>query len=296
MLLVVAFASGMGAAPATSASEASPAPDAVVQPGWSPAPASEGPSTDALPDDPVESADLADPLPQAETVTLRPRPKPGRFSMDLYEPGDFVHQQTIYWCVAASVQTMINIIEDDAPDRTKRFQRRLHLTARSLDPGHAAYWQQLADGSPLKRGLHGLGLVHWAGMLDASGHGPYQIDRASSRKQAIRRAARAIRTTGKPVGLVVWKGAHAWVMSGFRATADPAYTNEFTVTEVYIQDPWYPDVSAIWGASRPPDSVVPVAALDDDYLPYDRPGRVHPKRDGRYILILPALPAGTVVG
>ncbi len=249
------------------------------------------PGARAEPEDPADALLTTPPT----TISLRPHPKPGPFSMNLYSAGDFVHQKTVYWCVAASVQTMVNIIEDDTPDRTKRSQRRLHLDGRSLDPGHAEYWRQLPDGSPMKRGLHGLGLVDWTAMLDANGHGPYVIDRAETRKRAIRMAARAMRTTGRPVGLVVWKGAHAWVMSGFVSTADPAYTNDFKVTKVFIEDPWYPDVSAIWGASRPPNSTVPVAALDADYLPYDRPGRVHPKRDGRFLLILPTLPEGTLV-
>ncbi len=51
-------------------------------------------------------------------------------------------------------------------------------------------------------------------------------------------AARQMRFTGKPVGLLVWRGAHAWVMSGFKATADPAYTDDFEVTAVWIEDPW----------------------------------------------------------
>ncbi len=228
-------------------------------------------------------------------VPLRPRPRPGPFWMNLYSEGDFVHQQTIYWCVAASVQTMINIIEDGEPDRSRRSQRRIHLEARSLDPGHAVFWRQLESGSARKRGLHGLGLMHWAGMLNADGFGPYEIDRAESPKRAMRRAAKAIRATGKPAGLVVWKGAHAWVMSGFEATADPAYTNDFKVTRVYVSDPWYPDVSSIWGRSRPPNSAITVSALRADYLPYDRPGRQHPKRDGKYMLILPTLPALTVI-
>jgi hypothetical protein len=108
-------------------------------------------------------------------------------------------------------------------------------------------------------------------------------------------AARAIRLTGKPVGLVVWRGAHAWVMSGFTATADPAHSDGFRVTRVVIADPWYPDVSSIWGASRPPGSRLSVADLAWDYLPYDRPGRRHPKRDGKFLLILPSLPAGVQV-
>ena len=34
-------------------------------------------------------------------------------------------------------------------------------------------------------------------------------------------AARAMESTGRPVGLLVWRGRHAWVMSGFKATKDP---------------------------------------------------------------------------
>ena len=39
-----------------------------------------------------------------------------------------------------------------------------------------------------------------------------------------------IRLTNRPVGLMTWRGAHSWVMSGFNATADPAVTDKFTVT------------------------------------------------------------------
>jgi hypothetical protein len=39
--------------------------------------------------------------------------------------------------------------------------------------------------------------------------------------EAMRLAAMSIRTTGRPVGLSSGR-AHAWVMSGFEATADPA--------------------------------------------------------------------------
>ncbi len=295
MLLVLSFATGMVTAGPTAAA-APPDVDAETQPVWSWSLAMEFPLGSGLPMAPAGFVDLADVPPPTRTIKLRPRPKPGPFSMNLYSAGDFVHQKTIYWCVAASVQTMINIVEDDEPDRTRRYQRRLHLTGRSLDPDNAAYWLRLSDDSPQKTGLHGLGLADWAAMLNANGQGPYEIDRAPTRKGAIRMAAKAIRTTGKPVGLVVWKGAHAWVMSGFRATADPAYTNDFKVTEVFIEDPWYPAVSSNWGPSRPPNSAVPVSALDEDYLPYRRPGRVHPKRDGRFMLIRPTLPAGTIVG
>jgi hypothetical protein len=84
-------------------------------------------------------------------------------------------------------------------------------------------------------------------------------------------------------------------MSGFTASADPAFSRRFEVTAVHIQDVWYPYVSTIWGASRPPDSLVPVAALAADYLPYRRPRARWPERDGKFMLILPDLPRNTVV-
>jgi hypothetical protein len=215
--------------------------------------------------------------------------------MNLFEKGDFVHQQTEYWCVAASVQTMMNIIEDGRPNRSKALQRQLHFQGRRLDRSGDAFWRKVAGDTRWKAGLHGLGITDWAEMLNTNGYGPYKVDRAGSRKQAIHRAAKAIRMTGKPVGLVVWRGAHAWVMSGFTATADPALTNDFEVKKVFIQDVWYPYVSSIWGPSRPPNSAVPVARLAEDFLRYDRPGRVHPKRDGRFMLVMPQLLPDTVV-
>ena len=38
----------------------------------------------------------------------------------------------------------------------------------------------------------------------------------------LRDAAKAIEKTGSPVMLLAWRGAHTWVMTGFRADADPA--------------------------------------------------------------------------
>lgn len=232
---------------------------------------------------------------QVKTIRLKPRPKPGAFSMNLYEKGDFVHQQTAYWCVAASLQTMMNIMDDDRANRSRRFQKRLHFQARDLDRDGDKFWRKLAGESRWRQGLHGLGLKDWAGMLTTNGYGPYEVERAPTLKKAMRMAAKAIRTTGRPVGLVVWRGAHAWVMSGFTATADPAHRNDFRVKKVFVQDPWYPDVSSIWGRSRPPNSALTLNQLGEDYLRYNRPVRRQPMRDGKYMLILPTLPPDTRV-
>ena len=43
-------------------------------------------------------------------------------------------------------------------------------------------------------------------------------------------AALAIAETGKPVGLLVWRGRHAWVMSGFRSSTDPRTDPDARIT------------------------------------------------------------------
>jgi hypothetical protein len=223
------------------------------------------------------------------TIRLKPRPKPGAFSMNLYRKGDFLGQQTTYWCIPSSTQTMMNIMDDGPPNRSPRFQRRLYRIGDRLNEDGSIDRDEGPDR------WRGMGISEWAGLLNRFGYGPYRIARAGTRQNAIRKAARAMRKTGKPVGLVVWRGAHAWVMSGFEATADPAHTNDFEVTHIYAQDPWYPRVSSIWGRSRPPNSRVSVRALAEDYVRYGRPGRYDPWRNDRFLLILPRLEPGTRV-
>ena len=52
-----------------------------------------------------------------EVRATRPRQPsaPGSFSMNLYSRGDFVNQQTTYWCIPASTQTMMNIMDAGSP-------------------------------------------------------------------------------------------------------------------------------------------------------------------------------------
>ena len=114
-------------------------------------------------------------------------------------------------------------------------------------------------------------LIGWAELLNRGGFGPYVVDGAGTRRAAIRKAARALRVTGRPVGLVTWRGAHSGSCPASRPRPTRPGDDDFEVTAVYIQDTWYPWVSTIWGASRPPGTLVPVGALAEDYLPYQRP-------------------------
>jgi hypothetical protein len=193
--------------------------------------------------------------------------------MDLYRKGDYVEEVTKVMCVPAAMQTMINIMSPGA-DTTAATQQRLYALARKLSPKTLK-----GDGAEPEG---------WAKGLTQLGFGPYVVDVEATRVAAIHVAARALRLTGKPGGILAWRGAHSWVMSGFKATADPALTDNFRVTDVYIEDVWWPRVSSIWGASRKPDSLVPVSVLGEDILPWRRPTGSYPDKDGKYVLVLPA--------
>ena len=174
--------------------------------------------------------------------------------MDLASSRDFVAQKNFVQCVGASMQMMANMI---APrdDRTAATQLRLQNLARELSgPNRAGRVRQGASVRGWTAGLNQLGL------------GPYQLVGEDFLQAALKRAARAIRVNGRPVGLLVWSGRHAWVMSGFTATADPLKTDAFTVTSAYILDPLYPFGSRTWGASPRPGKALSATAVGRQFV------------------------------
>ena len=203
------------------------------------------------------------------TPAPTPTPKPKPFAMDLYESGDFVGEYVDTWCVPAAMQTSINIMSDGA-DTTKAYQTKLYNLAYSLEPGNTG-------------GADALG---WPEALTKLGYGNYELDTRGSLGAAVWTVAKAIRLTNRPAGLVVWEGWHSWVVSGFKATADPAVTDDFTVTGLYIEDVWYNRFSKIWGYSNPPDTFVKTSDLDIDYKPYHEWVK-DPVRDGKFLFVLP---------
>jgi putative peptidoglycan lipid II flippase len=199
-----------------------------------------------------------------------PTPTPGPFEMDLYEPGDYAGEYTDIWCVPAAMQTSMNIMDAGA-DKSKATQRNIFNLGRSLAPA--------PDGAVEPEG--------WAAGLTELGYGKYEVRTAPTIRQAVQMAAVQMRLTNRPVGLLTWRGAHSWVMSGFTATADPAVNDKFRVLGIYAEDVWWPRISTIWGASNPPDTLVDVYDLDIDYLPWKRPRGSYPDKDGLYVLVVP---------
>jgi hypothetical protein len=207
--------------------------------------------------------------PSAPPASASPTPKPV-LAMNLYRKGDFVSQATKDQCVSAAMQIMLNII-GPKNDQTKATQARLATIAEQLS--------NAPNGGTEPRG--------WASGLERLGAGAYKVEIAPSRAKAIVRAVRAIRATGRPVGLLVWRGAHSWVLHGFEASADPAAGTPLQIRYLYVTDPWYPRISSIWGPSRGPNAKITPKQLEEDYLQWRRPTGRYPGMDGEYVLVLP---------
>ena len=201
--------------------------------------------------------------------TLAPSMTPGVFAMDLYQPGDFVSEFVDTWCVPAAMQTSMNIMSV-VPDATRDTQAKLQDLAFSLGGGY--YGGADPNG--------------WAKGLASLGYGNYQVGAKPKMADALHVVVKQIRLTGRPAGLLVWKGWHSWVVSGFTATADPAQTDTFTIISVRIEDVWYPRVSKLWPKSRPPDANVPVGALGTDYVPWHQ-AKIYSGREGNYVYVIP---------
>jgi hypothetical protein len=207
----------------------------------------------------------------APVQSARPSGTPGIFVMDLYREGDFVSESTDKWCIAAAMQTSMNMMSV-SPDTSRDTQAKLFDLAVSI-------------GGSQKGGTDPDG---WAGGLSSLGYGKYSVGANVNMAAAVHTVAKQIRITERPAGLVVWRGWHSWVVSGFTATVDPATTDKFTVLSLRIEDVWYPRVSDLWPKSRAPDADVPVSALGPDYKVWLQSG-TWPGRDGRYVYVIPEL-------
>jgi hypothetical protein len=206
------------------------------------------------------------------------------YRIDLAGKTDFVAQKNFVQCVGASMQMMLNIM-GQTNDRTAGTQRQLQSLARNLSgPKRDGFERQ------------GASVRGWMGGLNTLGAGPYRLVGTTSLDEALKMAATAIRQTGKPVGLLVWRGRHAWVMSGFHATADPLTTTNFKVTAAIVLDPLYPHGSSVWGPSPKPREALTPKEVGRQFVPRrggSWPGAVPggspimTSLSGKYVLVLP---------
>lgn len=241
---------------------------------------------DAAPPTPVATAPQAaaaagevpatpSPTPSAAPVQSQapaPPPVPQAFALNLYRDGDFVPQYTFDWCVAASIQMAHNLIDDTGGG----------TWADSAQQGEL--WEMARARS--SNSFNGANPFGWAQVLTEAGMGPYAVVSIADYAEALRTAARAIAETGRPVGLVMWSGRHAWVMSGFESMGDPGKFPDFSVTGIRVLDPLYPYGSTQWGPSPPPNSLLTPQELATQFVVRE-PRRWSSDLPTGYLLVLP---------
>jgi hypothetical protein len=277
-LAVLLLAAIVAAGCTPDGGRAAPTSDATtaVAPTASPTPTAVTPTEEPAPSD--DGATAGEPAPSASVVpapTATPTPTPAAeaerkpFAMNLFRRGDFVAQYTFEWCVGASIQMALNMATDDS--RTSRTdQQRLWEMARDTS------FSPFGGANP--RG--------WTATLNELGIGPYELVSIPTFEGALDVAAEAIRATKRPVGLVMWRGRHAWVMSGFESTADPRAFDDFDVTGIRVHDPLYPHGSSVWGRSPKPNSLVSPGTLAKQFVLRDST-RVNLGVPPGYLLVLP---------
>ena len=186
---------------------------------------------------------------------------------NLYRKTAFVTQRDFKWCVAASVQMMVNIVRHRS-DRTIATQERMIAYAQASDHGP---W---GPGG-------GTDVSGWIAALRHFGAGRYRAVGTQSPGAALRIAATAMRQTGRPAGMLVMDGRHAWILHGFESRTDPRRDRRATITSVRVSGPLYP-VQQKNGYDLRPNTELSIRALARYFQPSSVGALV-----GKYVVIVP---------
>jgi hypothetical protein len=230
-------------------------------PAPTPTPATPAPGESASP--------TPDPTP---TPTPKPKRKPVDFDIVSNPDRVFASELRNDWCAPAGVQMALAVMGlVNTSDATQReIASRVHS------------WEAYSDSHNGEWGPAAMALA-----IDAYGAPGYEVRAFETMTYALRDAAVAIKKTHSPAILLAWRGAHTWVMTGYRADADPAIFRNTSIDGAYILDPWFPRISSIWGPSNPPGTFTTFEELQENFLPWKRPEGQYPDRDGLYITVVP---------
>jgi hypothetical protein len=151
-------------------------------------------------------------------------------------------------CTAASVRTMLNLVAMRSKGGDG-FQWTVTNSSAVRD-GILA-WERThdtmagGDGSDPHGWRNALNYYGWGGEALLAGSRVYDDFSYASYSSAMKASVRALITTGKPVGVLGWRGAHAQMITGyyglignpFAKDSTGRYTNTFRVGGFYLSDP-----------------------------------------------------------
>ena len=230
--------------------------------------------------------------PTRDAATPTPEPTPVRAPVDMAIVDDhqavFASQHTDKWCAVAGTQMVLAVL--GLGDTSVEFQTEIANRIGEWDS-----WEDSHNG--------GWGPAAVQRALAAYGATGYEVRAYETYVHALHDSAVAISTTDKPVVMFPWWGAHTWVMTGYRADADPTVFPDAKISGAYILDPWYPRHSSIWGQSDGPGNFENLSELERNWPAFQgppgyesigpgwtRPEGAYPDRDGKFVVLVPTTP------
>jgi hypothetical protein len=190
------------------------------------------------------------PEPTPNPPPVDPRTPPGiPETLNLFAAGGFQYQDPNWAaCTAASARTMLNFIAARSSGGEGFVWRP---TNSGVVRDSILAWERRRDTLP---GGYGSDPHGWRNALNYYGWGVgalyagsrvYDDFSFTTFDAAVKATVRALVGTGKPVGVLGWRGAHAQMITGywglagdpFAKDADGRYTNAFTVSGFYLTDP-----------------------------------------------------------
>jgi hypothetical protein len=141
-------------------------------------------------------------------------------------------------------------------------------------------YAQREDEGPYGEG-GGTDLTGWTTALRHYGAGRYRAVGSSTAAKALRIAATAMRQTGRPAGILVMDGRHAWVLHGFESKTDPRRDPGARITAVRISGPLYP-LQQKNGYDPRPNTRLPIRTLERYFTPSSVGALA-----GKYVVVIP---------
>ena len=190
------------------------------------------------------------------------------YEMDLYFRAGYERQVDSRTCVAASTAMMLNFTAGRDLGLPQRQILRFAQANDALD-------------DDVQRGSDPLGwsaaLTSYSTDIDPA---TYEWRAFETEIEALRYAAFAMATTGKPVGLTVAKGTHAVVMTGFEASKNPARAPSWSLRAVHVSDPY--------GARRTRYAPAGTSPLNR-YRELDATPELDAAWYGKFVIVVPVL-------